>query len=114
MRLHLKYGMPACSPNLVTDINHLKRNQRLATMLVTAIRHLPIQRETAAATAMGRPDYRIEDINGPTGCGSELFPLPLDAALKSTPKRYSKLGVLKYWNGLRASVNTFKNKLEKV
>ncbi len=33
----LNYGMPACSPNLVADINHLGQIQRL----VTGIRHLP-------------------------------------------------------------------------
>ncbi len=31
-RLLLKYGTPACSTNLVADINHLARNQRLATV----------------------------------------------------------------------------------
>ncbi len=41
MRPHLENGMPACSPNLVADINHLERIQRLATRLVTGIRHLP-------------------------------------------------------------------------
>ncbi len=40
VRPHLEYGMPACSLNLVTDINHLERIQRLATKLVTCIRHL--------------------------------------------------------------------------
>ncbi len=38
---HLEYGMPASSPNLVADINHLERIQRLATKLVTGMRHLP-------------------------------------------------------------------------
>ncbi len=33
--------MPACSPNLVADINHLERTQRLGTRLVTGMRHLP-------------------------------------------------------------------------
>ncbi len=37
---HLEYGMPTCSPNLVADINHLERIQRLATRLVTGMRHL--------------------------------------------------------------------------
>ncbi len=43
MRQHLEYGMPACSPNLVADINHLERIQRLATSLVTGMRHLPYE-----------------------------------------------------------------------
>ncbi len=40
VRPHLEYGMPACSPNLVGDINHLEQIQRLAKMLVTSIHHL--------------------------------------------------------------------------
>ncbi len=36
---HLEYGVSACSPNRVADINHLERIQRLATRLVTGIRH---------------------------------------------------------------------------
>ncbi len=43
VRPHLEYGMPACSPNLVADINHLKRIQRFATRLVTGMRHLPYE-----------------------------------------------------------------------
>ncbi len=43
MRPHLEYGTPACSPNLVADINHLERIQRLATRLVTGTRHLPYE-----------------------------------------------------------------------
>ncbi len=43
MRPHLEYGMPACSPNLVADINHLERIQRLATRLETGMRHLPYE-----------------------------------------------------------------------
>ncbi len=45
VRPHLEYGMPACSPNLVADINHLERIQRLATRMVTGIRHLPTKRD---------------------------------------------------------------------
>ncbi len=43
MRLHLEYGKPACSANLVADINHLERIQRLATRLVAGMRHLPYE-----------------------------------------------------------------------
>ncbi len=43
VRPHLEYGMPACSPNPVADINHLERIQRLATMLVTGMGHLPYE-----------------------------------------------------------------------
>ncbi len=42
-RPHLQYGMLACSQNLVADINHLDRIQRLATRLVTGMRHLPYE-----------------------------------------------------------------------
>ncbi len=35
--------MPACSSNFVADINHLERIQRLATRLVTGMRHLPYE-----------------------------------------------------------------------
>ncbi len=31
VRPHLEYGMPACSPNIVADINHLNRIERLAS-----------------------------------------------------------------------------------
>ncbi len=43
VRPHLEYGMSACSPHLVADINHLERIQRLATRLVTGMRHLPYE-----------------------------------------------------------------------
>ncbi len=75
MRPHLEYGMPACLPNLMVDINNLGRIQRLASRLVSGIRHFPYE-ETAAAvptflvatTATGRPDYRIQDIHGSLEC----------------------------------------------
>ncbi len=41
VRPHLEYGVPACLLNLLVDINHLERIQRLATRLATGIRHLP-------------------------------------------------------------------------
>ncbi len=37
---HRAYGMPACSPNLIVDINHLEGTQRLDTRLVNSICHL--------------------------------------------------------------------------
>ncbi len=43
VRPHLEYGIPACSPNLVADINHLEQIQRLAIRLVTGMRHLPYE-----------------------------------------------------------------------
>ncbi len=38
-----EYVMSACSPNLVADLNHLERIQRLATRLVTGMCHLPYE-----------------------------------------------------------------------
>ncbi len=43
VRPPLEYGMPACSPNLVADINHLERIVSLASRLVTGMRHLPYE-----------------------------------------------------------------------
>ncbi len=43
VRPYLEYGMPACLLNLVADINHLEQFQRLATRLVTGMRHLPYE-----------------------------------------------------------------------
>ncbi len=43
VRPHLEYGMSACSPNLAADIHNLERIQRLATRLVTGMRHLPYE-----------------------------------------------------------------------
>ncbi len=43
VRPHLEYGMPACLPSLVADINHLARIQRLAIRLVADMRHLPYE-----------------------------------------------------------------------
>ncbi len=37
------FARQECSPSLVTDINHLARIQRLATRLVTGLRHLPYE-----------------------------------------------------------------------
>ncbi len=42
-RSNLEYGLPACSLNLVADINRLEQIQRLATRLVIGMRHLPYE-----------------------------------------------------------------------
>ncbi len=39
VRPHLEYRMPACSPYLAADINHLERIQRLATRVLTGMRY---------------------------------------------------------------------------
>ncbi len=41
VRPRLEYGIPASLPNILVDIKHLERNQRLTTRLATGIRHLP-------------------------------------------------------------------------
>ncbi len=43
VRPRLQYGMSACWPKLVADINHLERIQRLAIKLVTGMGHLPYE-----------------------------------------------------------------------
>ncbi len=43
VRPHPEYGTPAYLPNLVADTNHLERIQKLATRLVTGVRHLPYE-----------------------------------------------------------------------
>ncbi len=66
VRPHLEYGMPACSPNLVEDINKFGYWHSSA----------PLRRGTTAAgpiflaevTVTVRPDYRIQDIYGFLGC----------------------------------------------
>ncbi len=93
----------------------------------------PLRRETAAATASDRPDYRIQDIQGFLGCWSELvFLPPIRRGLRGHPykelqgKRRRQWGgsafsvrVAKYCNKLPASVVTapsvkiFKKRLEK-
>ncbi len=40
---YLEYGMPACSSNLVPYITHLELIKRLATRLVSGMRHLPYE-----------------------------------------------------------------------
>ncbi len=43
VRSHLAYGMPARSPNLVADINHLERIERLAIRWLTGMGPLPYE-----------------------------------------------------------------------
>ncbi len=45
VRPHLEYGMPACSPNLVADINHYKVSYKVSNWHASP----PLRRETAAA-----------------------------------------------------------------
>ncbi len=79
VRPHLEYGMSACSQNLTADINHRERTQRLATRLVTGMRHFPYEETEAAgpsflaaATTSGWSDYRLQHVHGSFGYWSKL------------------------------------------
>ncbi len=54
--------MPACSPNLVADPNHVGRIQRLATTLVALIRHLRYEErlELLGLHSLQRRRFRAE------------------------------------------------------
>ncbi len=92
--------MPACLPNLVADVNHLGRSQRLATILVTCIRYLPYEERLQRLAFI---PCRGDDF-GPTWLPHSRYSrvfwmwiliffsfLPLDTAQEGTPKRYSKV-----------------------
>ncbi len=141
-RPHLEYGVPACSPNLVTDINLLKRIQRLATRLVTDMRYLPYEERLQGLGLHSLKRRRIWadlitafkifkgllDIDPylfflpPARRGLRGHPLKVLQGASHCRKRGSALSVrvVKYWNKLPASVvtapsvNVFKKRLEKV
>ncbi len=137
MRLHLEYGMSVCSPNLVADINHLERSQRLATRLVTCMRHLPYEERLQW---LGLHSLQRRRLQADLITAFKIFKGLLDSDLKlfSLPparrhpykvlqgashrrRRGSKFSVrvVKYWNKLPASVvtdpsvNGFKKRPEK-
>ncbi len=134
--------MPACSPNLVADINHLERIQRLATRLVTGMRHLPYEERLQRLGLHSLQRRRLRDdlitafkiFKGLWDIDPNLFFLPparrgqrghpykvLQGA-SHRRKRGSAFSVrvVKYWNELQASVVTtisvsvFKKRLEEV
>ncbi len=142
MRPRLEYGMPACSPNLVADINHLERIQRLATRLVTGMRHLPYGERLQRLGLQSLQRRRLRDdlitafkiFKGLLDVDPNLFFLhPARRGLRGHPfnvlqgashrrRRGSAFSVrvVKYWNKLPASVvaapsvNVFKKRLEEV
>ncbi len=142
MRPHLEYGMPACSPNLVADINLLERIQRLATRLVTGMRHLPYEERLQRLSLHSLQRRRLRDdlitafkiFKGLLDIDPNLFfPPPARRGIRGHPfkvlqgaSRLRKRGsafsvrVVKYWNKLPASVvtapsvNVFKKRLEEV
>ncbi len=138
VRPHLEYGMTACS----ADINHLERIQRFATRLVTGIRHLPYEERlqrlnlhslqwrrlradliTAFKILTGLLDI---DLNlfflPPARCGIRGHPYKVFQVASHRRRRGTafSVGVVIYWNKLRASVvtapsvNIFKKRFENV
>ncbi len=57
---HLEDGMPACSPNLVADINHLEGMQRSATSLVPGMRHLQQRLQRLVLHFLQRRRLRVD------------------------------------------------------
>ncbi len=134
VRPHLEYGMPACSPNLFADINHLEQIQRLATRLITGMRHLPyeerLQRRRLRADLI--TTFKIftclSDIDPnlfffpPARRGLRGHPFKVLQGASHRRRRGSAFSVrvVKYWNKPPASVVTapsayfFKKGLEKV
>ncbi len=131
--------MPACSPNLVADINHLERMKRLAARLVTDIRHLSYEErlQRLGLHSLQRWRLRVNLITvfkifkGLLDIDPNLFFLPparrghREHPYKvlqgvSHRRRRGSVRVVKYWNKPRASVvtapslNIFKKKLENV
>ncbi len=117
------YG--TCSLNLVADISHWERIQRLATTLVTRMCTLLYEAWPLFLLAVmisGWSDYRIQGIHDSIRCGSKLqFSLSHSMRRQMTPqgkthrlRRGSTFSVMvvKYWDKLPAfSVNIFKKRL---
>ncbi len=129
------------SPNLVANINHLERIQRLATRLVTGMRHLPYEKRLQRLGLYSLQRRRLRDdlitafkiFKGLLDIDPNLFCLPpARRGLRGHPfnvlqgashrrRRGSAFSVrvVKYWNKLPASVftdpsvNFFKKRLEK-
>ncbi len=142
MRPHLEYGMPVCSPNVVADINHLERIQRLATRLVTGMRHLPyeVRLQPLGLHSLQRRRLRDDlssafrifkglwDIDpnlfflspARRGLRGHSFKVLQGASRRRRRGSAFSVRVVKYWNKLPASVvtapsvNVFKERLEEV
>ncbi len=142
VRPHLEYGMPACSPNLVADINHLERIQRLATRLVTCMRHVPYEERLQRLGPHSLQRRRLRDdlitafkiFKCLLDIDPNLFFLPparrglrghpfkelQDVSHRRRGGSAFSVRVVKYWNKLPASVvtatsvNVFKKRLEEV
>ncbi len=119
---HLQYGVSGCSPNLVADINHLERIQRLATRLVTGMRHLPYEERLQRLDLHSLQRRRLRDdlitafkiFKGLLDIDPNLFFLPLARrGLRGHPFKVLRgashrrrrgsafsVRVVKYWNKL--------------
>ncbi len=125
--------MPAFSPNLVADINHIERIQRLATRLVTGMRHLPYEETLQRRRLQADLITTSKIFTGLLGIDPNLFFLPpAHRGLRRYPFKVLQgashrrrrglafsVRVVKHWNKLPASVirapsvNIFKKRLEK-
>ncbi len=142
MSPHIEYGMPACPANLVAYIVAIERVQRLATRLVTGMRHFPYEERLQRLGLHSLQRRRLRDdlitafkiFQGLLDIDPNLFFLPparlglrgppLKALLGASHRRRSgssfSVRVVKYWNELPASVVTassvkvFKKRLEEV
>ncbi len=142
VRPHLEYGMPACSPNLVAGINTLERIQRLATRLVTGMRHLPYEERLQRLGLHSLQRRRLRDdlitafkifnclldidpnlsFLPPARRGLRGHPFKVLQGASHRRRRGSAFSVrvVKYWNKLPASVvaastvNVFKKRFEEV
>ncbi len=128
VRPHLEYGMPACSPNLVADINHLERIHRSSTKLVTCMRHRPYEerlqwRRLRVDLIMAFKIFKgLLDIDPPARRGLRGHPFKVLQGASRLRRRGSAFSVriVKYWNKFPASVitapsvNVFRKRLEKV
>ncbi len=142
VRPHFEYGVPACSPNLVADINHLELIQILATRLVTGMLHLPYEErpQRLSLHSLQRRRLRADLITAfkifkglldidpnlfflppaRRGLGGHPFKVLQGASLRRRRGSAFSLRVVNCWNKLPASVvtapsvNVFKKQLEKV
>ncbi len=110
MRPHLEYGMPACAPNFVADVNRLEQIHRLATRL--GLRSLPRRRIRADLIVA----FKI--FTGLSDMASEHAFLPsTHPGLRENPNEVLQgrsrcrwkgqaflVRVVKYWNELPAYV----------
>ncbi len=100
MRSRLEYGMPACLPNLVADINHLQLIQRFSTRLVTGKRHHPYEERLQRLGLHSLQRRRLRaDLIIAFKIFTSLFDIdpnlfflpPARCVLRKHPARYSKL-----------------------